>query len=135
MTNWKGRKGKLSYHPGICLGRLKKTMNTFSQVMRFRDPVFKTGSPEYEAKSATQSTVIFGTKFDTENCSDNDIYRPLHSVLCPHTSLPSFSYLWLTGIRFKCVKNPLPRSRKPRLTAVGIRCADHATPSTRKSWH
>jgi hypothetical protein len=24
------------------------------------------------------------------------------------------------------------RSRKPRLTAVGIRCADHATPSTRK---
>jgi hypothetical protein len=24
------------------------------------------------------------------------------------------------------------RSRKPRLTAVGIRCADHATHSTRK---
>jgi hypothetical protein len=24
------------------------------------------------------------------------------------------------------------RSRKPRLTAVGIRCADHATPSTRR---
>jgi hypothetical protein len=24
---------------------------------------------------------------------------------------------------------------KPRLTAVGIRCADHATPSTPKSWH
>jgi hypothetical protein len=22
-----------------------------------------------------------------------------------------------------------------RLTAVGIRCADHATPSTRKGWH
>jgi hypothetical protein len=27
------------------------------------------------------------------------------------------------------------RSKKPRLTAVGIRCADHATPSTRKGWH
>jgi hypothetical protein len=26
-------------------------------------------------------------------------------------------------------------SRKSRLTAVGIRCADHATPSIRKSWH
>jgi hypothetical protein len=25
------------------------------------------------------------------------------------------------------------QSRKPRLTAVGIRCADHATPSIRKS--
>jgi hypothetical protein len=29
------------------------------------------------------------------------------------------------------------RSRKPKpsLTTVGIRCADHATPSVRKSWH
>jgi hypothetical protein len=26
-------------------------------------------------------------------------------------------------------------SRKSRLTAVGIRCADHATPSIRRSWH
>jgi hypothetical protein len=26
-------------------------------------------------------------------------------------------------------------SRNPRLTAVGIRCADHATTSIRKSWH
>jgi hypothetical protein len=26
-------------------------------------------------------------------------------------------------------------SRKSRLTAVGIRCVDHATPSIRKSWH
>jgi hypothetical protein len=27
------------------------------------------------------------------------------------------------------------RSGKPRLTVVGIRCADHVTPSTRKSRH
>jgi hypothetical protein len=26
------------------------------------------------------------------------------------------------------------RYKKPRLTAMGIRCADHATPSTRKTW-
>jgi hypothetical protein len=26
-------------------------------------------------------------------------------------------------------------SRKPTLTAVGFRYADHATPSIRKSWH
>jgi hypothetical protein len=25
--------------------------------------------------------------------------------------------------------------RKPRLTAVGIRCADHATPSICKNWY
>jgi hypothetical protein len=27
------------------------------------------------------------------------------------------------------------RSWKLRLTAAGIRCADHVTPSIRKSWH
>jgi hypothetical protein len=32
-------------------------------------------------------------------------------------------------------KNSCSGSRKPRLTAVGIRCADHATPSIRKRWH
>jgi hypothetical protein len=26
------------------------------------------------------------------------------------------------------------RSRKPRLKAMGIHCADHATPSTHKGW-
>jgi hypothetical protein len=32
-------------------------------------------------------------------------------------------------------KNSGSESRKPRLKAVGIRCADHMTPSIRKSWH
>jgi hypothetical protein len=26
-------------------------------------------------------------------------------------------------------------SREPRLTAMGIRCAEHVTPSIRRSWH
>jgi hypothetical protein len=30
---------------------------------------------------------------------------------------------------------PGRRSRKSRLTTVGIGCAAHATPSIRKSWH
>jgi hypothetical protein len=32
-------------------------------------------------------------------------------------------------------KNTGSGSRKPRLTAMGIHCIDHATPSIRKSWH
>jgi hypothetical protein len=32
-------------------------------------------------------------------------------------------------------KSTCSGSRKPRLMSVGIRCADHATPSSRKSWH
>jgi hypothetical protein len=32
-------------------------------------------------------------------------------------------------------KSSSSESRKPSLTAVGIRCADHTTPSIRKSWH
>jgi hypothetical protein len=35
-----------------------------------------------------------------------------------------------------CTLLPRPtRSRKPRLATVGIRCADHETPSIRKSRH
>jgi hypothetical protein len=32
-------------------------------------------------------------------------------------------------------KSSASGSRKLRLTAIQIRCADHATPSIRKSWH
>jgi hypothetical protein len=32
-------------------------------------------------------------------------------------------------------KSSVSASRKRSLTAVGIRCADHSTPSIRKSWH
>jgi hypothetical protein len=32
-------------------------------------------------------------------------------------------------------KNSGSRSRKSRITAMGIRCPDHATPSIRKIWH
>jgi hypothetical protein len=34
-----------------------------------------------------------------------------------------------------CKKEQPLRSRKPRLTTGGTRCADHATSSIRKSWH
>jgi hypothetical protein len=45
----------------------------------------------------------------------------------------TFSWL-LTSIPLKSSCIHLIRSRKPRLTTVGVRCADHATPSIRKSW-
>jgi hypothetical protein len=34
-----------------------------------------------------------------------------------------------------CFQHRSTFSRKPRLTAVGIRCADHVAPSNRKSRH
>jgi hypothetical protein len=46
------------------------------------------------------------------------------TLLTFSTSPEEFSYLFIHS-----------RSRKPKLTAVGIRCADHATPSIRKGWH
>jgi hypothetical protein len=42
-------------------------------------------------------------------------------------------FVWSSQLNFVLLR--LLRSRKPKLTAVGMRCADHATPSTRKSWH
>jgi hypothetical protein len=33
------------------------------------------------------------------------------------------------------LKNSGSGIENPRLTAVGIRCTDHATPSSRKGWH
>jgi hypothetical protein len=36
---------------------------------------------------------------------------------------------------FNFLVTVIVRSRKPILVAVGIRCADHATPSIRKIWH
>jgi hypothetical protein len=51
--------------------------------------------------------------------------------------------LYLRDTEFECRRehsffhgiSQCVRSRKPRLMAVGIRCADHVTPSARKSWH
>jgi hypothetical protein len=37
--------------------------------------------------------------------------------------------------KFSFNVSPFVGSRKQSLTAVGIRCADHATRSIRKSWH
>jgi hypothetical protein len=52
----------------------------------------------------------------------------LITVRTPNLTPPP-KLTFFIGIRIQA------RSRKPRLTAVGIRCADHATPSIRKSWH
>jgi hypothetical protein len=49
-------------------------------------------------------------------------------------------YVSTTGLTIKIQRKNYSnlvgfRSGKPILTAVGIRCADHVTPSIRKSWH
>jgi hypothetical protein len=43
-----------------------------------------------------------------------------------------FFVIFLKSTRFILLLYIHVRSRKPRLTALGIRCADHATPSIRK---
>jgi hypothetical protein len=45
--------------------------------------------------------------------------------------LPYFIINFQIWSQYLCIL----RSRKPRLTAVGILCTDHVTPSTRKSRH
>jgi hypothetical protein len=52
-------------------------------------------------------------------------------VLVLHLFFPRARVLF----EFLICKSLEVRSRKRRLTAVGIRCAHHATPSTRKSGH
>jgi hypothetical protein len=44
------------------------------------------------------------------------------------------SFVSITEERLE-LKSSDSESRKQRLTAVGIRCADHATLSIRKSWY
>jgi hypothetical protein len=44
------------------------------------------------------------------------------------------SLVWITEELLEWKSNGSV-SRNPRLTAIGIRCADHATPFIRKSWH
>jgi hypothetical protein len=66
------------------------------------------------------------------------ILSPLFFQFCFTLLLVSFSFSLPVShffLLFFLVYLLTFRSRKLRLTAVGIGCADHATPSTCKSWH
>jgi hypothetical protein len=55
------------------------------------------------------------------------IHLSLSMALHPFGPWPNFQFLNPTHNQFL--------GQKTELTAEGIRCADHATPSIRKSWH
>jgi hypothetical protein len=57
----------------------------------------------------------------------------LNTISGPLPSLSPISQI-LTILPFHLTLYTETRSRIPRLTAVGIRCAYHATPSNRESW-
>jgi hypothetical protein len=61
----------------------------------------------------------------------NSLSRKLKSVLCEVCRTIILFFVYFV---FEILSVGQARSRNPRLTAVGIRCADHVTPSTRKGW-
>jgi hypothetical protein len=68
--------------------------------------------------------IITGISFVQRTLKKFIQLQVIHNINMDHIYLPLTVYylqfLW---------------SRKPRLMALGIRCADHATPSIQKGWH
>jgi hypothetical protein len=93
-----------------------------------------------------KSRSFLGLLFHTE-CGGSTFLRNVGKLLSDFTvSLPRRTHSKVTALRisdpiyfikyeFHFLYSLSLGSRKPRSTAVGIRYADHATPSTRKVWH
>jgi hypothetical protein len=73
--------------------------------------------------------VIWILKMFSQKCHKINMLVYILFTYCISMATCSFN-CWKLGLQYV-----LCQSRKPRLTAMGICCADHATPSNRKCWH
>jgi hypothetical protein len=69
-------------------------------------------------------------------CSGNVFSEPLPgNGQCKHVAIHIKFYFEIMKKRNNSGDLGVSEVKKLRLTAAGIRCADHVTPSIRKSWH
>jgi hypothetical protein len=109
---------------GICGGQ-SGTVASFPRVLRFPLPILIPPTASHSSSSS-----IFRDWYNRPVSDRRTKWTQFHptnnnkcTIRCPQSSEPRKSKLISVFI------SQTFQSRKPKLTAVGIRCADHATPS------